>query len=336
MNYIKLKLNYSIRGIGKKFVRNGCKDIGNNEKSYKYMRKLTTTEFINKAKLKHGDRYDYSKVIYTGSSNKIQIICSKHGEFLQVANSHLAGIGCKKCCYSGKSLSIKQFIEQSTNIHGDKYDYSQSLYISYKKPLKIICPLHGNFYQTPNNHLAGSECEACSLIERSMALCDFVNKSKNVHNNIYDYSNSHYVNSRTKIEILCKKHGIFNQIPSQHIRGSGCPHCNISKGELRISRWLTQNNMDYEPQKTFRDCVNPKTNRKLKFDFYVPSKNLLIEFDGQQHFNVWLGGIKKFKEMKINDNIKTLYCIENKIDLLRIPYTKIRSVETRLYKKIYE
>lgn len=102
-----------------------------------YMRKLTTTEFIDKAKLKHGDRYDYSKVEYVGSSHKIKIICSKHGEFLQVANSHLAGIGCKKCYCSVMSLSTTQFIDRAVGIHGDKYNYSQSLYISYKTPVAI-------------------------------------------------------------------------------------------------------------------------------------------------------------------------------------------------------
>ncbi len=125
--------------------------------------------------------------------------------------------------------------------------------------------------------------------------------------------------------IFCKKHGNFSQSPSHHMRGSGCPGCNESKGEKYIKKILKEKNINFEFQKTFFDCINPKTKRKLPFDFYLTDLNICIEYDGQQHFEEWrMSDIdlakKKLSEIKFRDNIKTEYCLKKNTNLLRIKF----------------
>lgn len=131
------------------------------------LQKRTTSidEFIKKAKLQHGDKYDYSKVKYKNNREKVCIICPEHGEFWQTPASHLMGKGCRVCACikqsQRSSLSINDFIKRAQKIHGDKYDYSKVNYINAKTKVCIICPEHGEFWQTPSNHLAGYGCHTC-------------------------------------------------------------------------------------------------------------------------------------------------------------------------------
>lgn len=121
--------------------------------------KSKTSDFISKAKLIHGDKYDYSKVNYVNSKIKINIICPKHGEFHQTPNSHLQGQGCPKCV--GLNKTNDEWIDEARAIHHDKYDYSNVIYINAKTKINIICPIHGEFSQTPSAHLDGHGCPKC-------------------------------------------------------------------------------------------------------------------------------------------------------------------------------
>lgn len=113
-------------------------------------------------------------------------------------------------------------------------------------------------------------------------------------------------------------------------RNSGCPFCNESHGENKIRIFLEENDIKYEIQKSFNDC---KLKQLLLFDFYLPTNNILIEFDGQQHFEPVkiFGGIKKFKETQKRDKIKNKFAEENNIKLLRIPYTEFENVNEILF-----
>lgn len=126
------------------------------------MEKLTTTDFIEKARKVHGDKYDYSKTIYEKSNKKVIIICKKHGEFLQRPNGHLNNRGCQQC---GKTLKLtkNEFINSSNKIHNNFYNYSKINYINSITKLKIICPIHEEFWQTPGNHLSGKGCKHCGV-----------------------------------------------------------------------------------------------------------------------------------------------------------------------------
>ena len=129
-------------------------------------KKLVTEIFIEKAKKVHGDKYDYSKVNYTGGHNKVTIICPIHGEFEQTASNHLNGQGCVKCRNEKQRfyrlLNTEKFISRAKAIHGDKYDYSKSVYVNSQTKVCIICPIHGEFWQTANDHMYNHGCARCS------------------------------------------------------------------------------------------------------------------------------------------------------------------------------
>ncbi len=139
--------------------------------------KKTTEEFIQQARAVHGDKYDYSKVVYNGNKTPITIICPKHGEFTQTPIYHLQGHGCQKCYYerSGqlRKKSLEEFIKQANEIHNNKYDYSKVNYVNNKTLVTIICPKHGEFQQTPEKHInRGQGCPICdeSHMERDLAI----------------------------------------------------------------------------------------------------------------------------------------------------------------------
>ena len=137
--------------------------------------KKDTEQFIAEARLVHGDKYDYSKTEYVDWKTKICIICPVHGEFWQIANSHLQGFGCKKCSNLLKSKKMTfgkdEFINKAKKKHGSKYDYSKVIYENYWKRVCIICPEHGEFWQTPRSHLCGRGCPICgdSMLEKNVA-----------------------------------------------------------------------------------------------------------------------------------------------------------------------
>ena len=136
--------------------------------------KSSTKEFIEKAKKVHGEKYDYSKVEYVNNHTKVCIICPIHGEFWQIPNSHLNGNGCYTCSYikrgNDKKTTLDEFIKKAKEIHGNKYDYSKVEYINAWTKVCIICPKHGEFWQTPHQHLSGHGCFKCkqSKLEREI------------------------------------------------------------------------------------------------------------------------------------------------------------------------
>jgi len=289
-------------------------------------------EFITKARKIHGSKYDYSKVCYESSKKNIVIICSVHGEFRQTPSNHLMGRGCKKCSNDRKLLTTNGFIQKSNLVHKNKYQY-YAPYVNSHTKMDIICPIHGKFEQTPNDHLSGYGCSMCSKNKKDTSQT-FIEKAIRIHGNEYDYSRINYINNLTKVRIICRKHGEFLQTPSGHTDSrNGCPVCCNSKGEREIINFLEKNKIGYVFQKTFDNCRNPKTNCKLKFDFFIPNKNILIEYDGKQHFHVGANIRGKhivteseLKDTQYKDNIKDCYSKSNNIKLLRISYTKINII----------
>ena len=191
------------------------------------MHKLTTQQFIEKAIKVHGDKYGYSKVEYINNKTKIKIICPKHGEFKQIPSNHLKGTGCNRC--AGKNKTTKDLIAEFINIHGDKYGYLKVEYKNAKTNVIIICSKHGEFTQTPNDHLKGNGCKKCGIESRSILLAKslniFIEDANKIHNNYYDYYLVEYINNKNKVIIICPKHGEFKQIPSNHLKGRGCDKC---------------------------------------------------------------------------------------------------------------
>lgn len=191
--------------------------------------RFTLSKFIEEARNVHGNKYDYSKVKYTNSTTEVCIICPEHGEFWQLPIVHLRGNGCKKCgiekTHNTQRKTLSQFIEESRNAHGDKYDYSKVNYIGNKNKVCIICPEHGEFWQAPIKHINGSGCPRCIRPNTNLTLEEFIHKAQKAHGDKYDYSKVVYKDARTKVCIVCPIHGEFLQTPGKHLSGQGCPKC---------------------------------------------------------------------------------------------------------------
>jgi hypothetical protein len=185
---------------------------------------LTTEQFIDKAKKEHGDRYDYSKSVYTRSSHKVTITCSVHGDFQQSANSHLMGSNCFDCVRKRKRTQ-QDFLDLAKAKHGDKYDYSKSVYLAGSKQIKIICRKHGEFSKRAENHLLGQGCKKCNIKQSVYDTAKFIEKATRVHKGLYTYERSDYIKTEVKLTITCRTHGDFEQKAGGHLSGQGCSKC---------------------------------------------------------------------------------------------------------------
>ncbi|MBL0303240.1 MAG: GIY-YIG nuclease family protein [Cytophagaceae bacterium] len=206
-------------------------------------RKKTQHEAILDFRNQHGDKYDYSLVEYVNSTTKITVICSKHGNFQITPGHHKNGVGCRKCYDDSQKTSKDEFIRRSQEHWGDLYDYSFFDELpSAGKMVKIKCTLHNIlFKQKPSNHIKGhTGCVQCKVLKlsgnknnlgriKTQAELneEFIDRAKKIHGDSYDYSEFMYKNSAKSGKIICSKHGDFFQSPSNHLRGTKCPHCVI-------------------------------------------------------------------------------------------------------------
>ena len=305
----------------------GCHQCG------KYSRKDGKEKFIQKAESIHGDKFNYSKVEYVNSKTKVLITCKVCGHsFLQMPYSHLAGFGCPYCAGLAKHTT-ESFIQKAKQIHGDKYDYSKVDYVNNKTKVLITCKVCGaEFWQAPDNHLKGCGCPECRYIEQRLTTEQFIEKAKQVHGDKYDYSKVDYKNCSTKVCIICPKHGEFWQIPSIHLSGKGCPECNTSKGEERIKKFLDENEVNYIHDKQSLEFL-----RQMRPDFYLPDYNLVVEYDGKQHFeaNEMFGGEEGFEERQKMDELKDQLCEEHGIKVVRISYSEYNNIESILNNALF-
>lgn len=186
------------------------------------------------------DTYDYSKYQYLGSNVKSSIICKEHGLFLMTTSNHLQGQGCPACGNQRAGSKLrkdpKKVLQDFRQVHNDLYDYSKVVYTTAKVPVEIICKSHGSFWQTPDNHLHGQGCPSCGRLSQVSRLVDtqdrVLAKFQEVHGDNYNYKNMNYTNQHTKVQIICKNHGIFTQTPHNHEQGHGCPKCQVSNQNI--------------------------------------------------------------------------------------------------------
>ncbi len=192
---------------------------------------ITTSEFIKRSREIHGKRYDYGNVVYKTSKKKVAIICREHGVFHQIPNSHLNGRGCIRCA-GKKKKTTSEFVSDCINVHGDRYDYSKTNYVGARKKLIVTCVEHGDFEILASTHLRGANCPDCvNQYQRlgkkiSWTTDSWISKSRELHGDSYIYSETNYVDAKTKVRILCPSHGLFQVLPRHHIgRRIGCPTC---------------------------------------------------------------------------------------------------------------
>ncbi len=312
--------------------KQGCPLCGIEKSKRKRIKPFS--KFVSQAINIHGDKYDYSKSEndYKGAFSKITIICKKHGSFKQTPDNHVNdGKGCYQCGLDSQSLLFsrtqEEFILMAREIHGNKYDYSLVQYKGADRKVTIICQEHGKWHQFASSHLKGHNCPKCTG-NSGLTKEQFIKKAIKKHGEIYNYEKSNYINAHKKIQIKCSVHGYFKQTPSDHIysSGKGCPLCRETIGERKIRLYLERQNIEYRYQKRFKDC-NHKAS--LPFDFYLPNYNILIEFDGIQHFepiSIW-GGEKALNSQRKRDKIKNEFAAENKYNLIRISHLQLEEIE---------
>lgn len=257
----------------------------------KIMKKATIDDFIEKANQVHNNKYDYSNVDYVNSITPVTIICPEHGAFQQRPDVHLQGHGCP-ACKKLKKLDTAEFIKRAKETHGDRYDYSKSIYKNKRTKLIITCPIHGDFEQLPMNHIRGQGCPICGKQEAADRNGDYKNARKTKeefqkflnerYNGKYEIIGD-YVNNKTHTEFYChasnkegNEHGIFITRPDGLVNGHGCPKCGhlVSKPESEVFEFIKAN---YNGKVISRDrtVLNGK-----ELDIYLPELQLAIEFNG--------------------------------------------------------
>lgn len=290
----------------------GCPLCGLNSRAQK--RTYTKETFVNKAKVIHDDKYDYSNSIYKGSYEKTCIICKVHGKFWQTPHNHLKGQGCPQCALDNSPLlsTIEKFTEKARLIHGYKYDYTLSKYVGSKKKTDIICPIHGMFSQTPNDHLQGCGCPKCgkenSIVINSSNTDEFIEKAKQVFGDNYDYSKVLYNKSKEKVCVVCPTHGDFYTTPSNHLSGYGCPKCGNTISKVENEIFNICKSICNDTIQSDRTVIKP-----LELDIYTPSKHLAIEYDGLRWHS------EQFKENAETYHLeKTNLCKDKGIRLIHV------------------
>lgn len=283
-------------------------------------RRYTTEEFIEKAKkLSHTEKYDFSNTSYVNNRTHIEVICSEHGSFKIKPGHLLSGEGCPKCRYiksaNTKRRTIDEVVKLSRDVHGKKYDYSLiTFYKNDREKYPIICPEHGVFLQSFNNHIKGGRgCPKCGILKCSqhnnLTTNEFITKANERHNFKYDYSKSVYTGSKNNILIICPEHGEFQQIARNHIFGAGCPKCfkdksNIEKEILEFIKDIAPNLKIIENDRIILSGQ--------EIDIYVPDLNIGFEVNGL----IWHS--EKFNDNKFYHLNKTLKCLDKGIKLYHI------------------
>lgn len=196
------------------------------------VRKLTNEEFIQRARGVHGEKYKYDAVAYQLSHDPVTITCPVHGNFEQTPNGHLNGReGCPGCRADKWKIAGKaKFIERATKVHQVKFDYSKVIWNGHRCKVIITCPDHGDFTQTPRDHISGRNgCKSC-VMEAKQSLFlksteQFIEDAIKVHGKKYDYSKVEYKGAFVNVIITCPEHGDFEQHPSNHLAGKRCSKC---------------------------------------------------------------------------------------------------------------
>lgn len=295
---------------------------------------ITTEEFIRRSNIMHNNKYDYSLVKYERNDIKVTIICPIHGQFEQAPVLHMTvGYGCPKCkiitIANKRRLTLDAFIEKSRAVHGNKYDYSKVVLgdgATRKQHVTIICPIHGEFKQQPAKHMDGDNCPKCSG-KYQMTTEEFKETIRGIYGDKYDLSRTKYTRKDGKCIIGCPVHGFVKNSIESLRRGAGCNKCNASAGENLISGYLDKVKIPYEKEYSIKNFGD---NNRYRYDFYLPTLNIIIEFHGRQHYDAieYFGGKDKFKENQERDRYKENFLRKLNIPLLIIKYNQVDILST--------
>lgn len=262
------------------------------------------------------------QIISVDSSKLATVKCKICNHIRTTTINNLLKFGCKSCKSTSQAnktrKTTKEFIHQARKIHGYKYDYSKVKYVDNKKKVCIICPKHGEFWQSPIKHLIGQTCPKC--FGRNITQEEFINKCKSLYGDNYTYDHVSFANLSSIVTVTCKQHGMFKVQAGLLYRGiCGCKKCHESNGEKIVSHILDDLHIEYIRE---YKIINPYHKHNFRVDFYIPSTNSIIEFNGQQHYYSCkkFGGKLQFEKQRTRDLDLRNYCVVNKIRLLEIKY----------------
>lgn len=270
---------------------------------------------------------------YTRLSDKYIYVCPKHGEYYQAWREHKEGHGCKKCQYTTINKKDNQYFIDKLN---DKFKGSIIINKIYRKDRKVYgsftCVKHNCTYDRLVNRMLdkrrGNCCPECVSISKvkhrtgKTAKKDYDTHYRECLNAHCDLPlpNQKYINNSSELLYKCPKGHTYLQTPNTHLTNHGCPICNESHGERFIRNYLDRHNIKYEAQKKFEDL---KDKKQLSYDFYLSDYNILIEYQGIQHYESvdYFGGDSRFETQLYHDFIKYKYAKDNNYKLIELPYT---------------
>lgn len=278
-------------------------------------------------------------------------VCGRDTPELDISNLIKYPYSCRRCIPSGrgcrkyvgvpskKRYTTEDFIRLSKSIHGDVYDYSNSVYISSHEYVTIVCPVHGELKIKGYLHLQGQGCAKCNhkigAKKRLRSREEWLASVNKVHSGFYIYDNTEYIGAAHKVNVLCPEHGVFRVKAQRHEQGDGCPRCTSSLNEKKIDKYLTDRGIAFTTQKTFYDC---KDKARLKFDFFLSDFNVFIEFHGEQHYNYvnfFHRNLSNFEAYQRRDKIKKEYA-QSHGTFLEIKYDEnVEAVLDKFFENYY-
>ncbi len=235
------------------------------------------------------------------------------------------------------------FIDRAREKFGDRYDYSLVDYRGSEINVLICCSIHGRFTQRPNNHLNSKEgCYRCGKnragLNHRLSQEEFIRRANKIHHNFYNYNTTEYVGSFIPVTITCPIHGNFKQQPNDHLfHETGCKQCGyinrMSKGERHIAHFLTKHNIIFIVQHTFADLKALDNTTPLRYDFYLPNENILIEFDGPHHIEPTTypgttrdSAVITHERTVTYDIMKNDYAKKKGMQIIRIPFKELKNI----------
>lgn len=295
------------------------------------MRKKTEEVFLKEVSANNANIEVLGKFVNTRT--KIEVRCKVCGRRYMVSpNSLTRGVGCQNCAGLLKKTA-EQFVEEMRAVNPNIEVLGN--YVQNKEKILVRCKIcHSEWRTTPNSLLSGRGCKKCSGLQKHTNE-EFVAAMKALHPEI-DVLDT-YTNNYTRVKCFCNRcKSYFYGLPHSMLdTKSGCTFCSKSnsRGELAILDWLRQHNIDFVKEYRFKECKNKIP---LPFDFYLPSKNTVVEFDGKQHYEVtpFFNGEAGYLQTKTNDKIKNEFCKNHNIKLIRIPYWDIDNVDKILTDKL--
>lgn len=298
-------------------------------------RDVIISEFLEKSRNKFNNKYEY-KFAKPGKNvrDNLLVKCPTHGWHAASMRTHYNSItGCTKCGILKGSIANIQFqtyaeyITAANLVHKNEYVYLPSNFVNLDSVINIKCRLHGVFSTKAGEHLnRARKCRKCRYDKRSIGFDAFKKRANKIHDNAYIYYSNTYKTTNHPILLkhkLCGRE--FHQVVKKHLEGQGCKYCKSSLGEKLLREVFIKNKIEYNSQYRIMDY-------KYSFDFYLPKLNILIEYDGAQHFKpikFW-GGEERYKIQLARDKYKDSLANMHDIPLIRIPYTEYDNLENYL------